>query len=53
MKYNPNGDWSGKKKAWFRSAQYEADTKMKNSDPRKWKKMKTKRLEDQIKALDN
>ena len=53
MKYNPDGIWSGKKKAWFRSAQYEADKKMKDSDPRAWKKMKTKRLQDQIKELDS
>ena len=32
MKYNPNSDWTGKKKAWFRSATYAADEKMKGSD---------------------
>ena len=51
MKYNH--DWLQKQKAWFRSARYEADEKLKKSDKKSWKKMKTKRLEDQIKELDN
>ena len=57
MKYNPDGDWKQKQKQkqkqWFRSARYEADEKLKGSDQKLWKEMKTKRLEDQIKDLNN
>ena len=51
MKLNP--DWTKKQKQWFRSAQLEADEKMKKTDKKSWKKMKTKQLEDAIKELDN
>ena len=53
MKWNPDSDWMKKKKAWFKSARYEADKKMKDSEPIAWKKTKTKRLQDQIKKLDS
>ena len=46
-------DWSGDQKTWFAAAQREAEGAMKKADPKKWKKMKRKRLQQQMDAIDN
>ena len=46
-------DWSGDQKTWFAAARRMAEGAMKKADPKKWKKMKRKRLQQQMDAMDN